>query len=114
MQLLTAIRITAWCLAAAIVVLSLVPPELRPETDLPHAVEHLSIYATTGFVFSLGYARKDVLLAILLVIFSGIVELAQLLVPGRHARLSDFIIDAFAMSAGVAIVSVARRLGARC
>jgi VanZ family protein len=37
----------------------------------------------------------------MLVIFAGTVEIAQLFVPGRHARLSDFIVDALAISAGL-------------
>ena len=102
-------RIAAWSLTAAIIILSLVPPELRPETGAPHALEHFSIYAGTGLAFSLGYSRRDLVLASLLVIFSGVVELAQLLVPGRHARLSDFVIDALAMSVGVAVGSLGRR-----
>ena len=39
---------------------------------------------------------------LLLVGFVGVIEIAQLVVPGRHARLSDFLIDAFAVSIGLA------------
>jgi VanZ family protein len=102
-------RIVAWCLAAAIIVLSLVPPDLRPETGAPHDLEHFMMYFLTGLAFSLGYGRRDGFLAILLVIFAGSVELAQLLVPGRHARLSDFIVDAVAMSFGVGAIVLVRR-----
>lgn len=109
LQFVKIFRATAWALTAAIIILSLVPPELRPETGAPHALEHFSIYAGTGVAFSLGYPRRNLLLAGLLVIFSGAVELAQLLVPGRHARLSDFVIDALAMSVGVAVGSLGHR-----
>jgi VanZ family protein len=88
-------RIAASGLATAIVVLSLVPPTVRPETTLSHSLEHFTIFAATGFAFGLGYQRKH-LLAILLVIFSAFIEIVQLFIPGRHARLSDFIIDAVA------------------
>ena len=101
-----AARIAAWSLAAAIVVLSLAPPALRPETIAPHGLEHLIIYAATGFAFGLGYKRKHGLLAILLVIFSSFIEIAQLFVPGRHARLSDFIIDAVAVCIGLVMSSL--------
>jgi len=103
-------RITAWGLAVAIVVLSVVPPGLRPETGLPHALEHSSIFWATGLAFGLGYDRRHGLLAILLVLFSGTVEVAQLFVPGRHARLSDFIIDAASITVGVMMVSLADRI----
>ena len=101
-----AARIAAWSLAAAIVILSLVPPALRPETSAPHSLEHLIIYAATGFAFGLGYKGRHDLLAILLVIFSGSIEIAQLFVPGRHARLSDFIIDAVAACIGLVMSSL--------
>ena len=44
------VRIVAWSLAATIVVLSLVPSELRPETGFPHILEHFFIFAATGAV----------------------------------------------------------------
>jgi len=94
------VRIAAWSLAATILVLSLVPPDLRPETGLPHKLEHLLIFAATGAAFGLGYDAKPGLLAIQLVIFAGAIEIAQLFVPGRHARLSDFLVDAVAVCAG--------------
>lgn len=93
-------RISAWSLAAAIVILSLVPPQLRPETDLPHELEHFLIFAATGAAFGLAYVVRSMLLATWLVTFAGAVELAQLFVPGRHARLSDFLVDAVAVCAG--------------
>ena len=94
-------RIAAWCLAATIVILSLVPPSLRPETGTPHVLEHFIVYTATGFTFGLGFRRRHDLVAIFLVIFSGSIEIAQLLVPGRHARLSDFVIDTLALCIGL-------------
>ena len=96
-------RIGGWSLAAAIVVLSLVPATLRPETGLPHNFEHFAIYWATGLAFALGYALTP-LLASVLVIFSGAVEILQLFVPGRHARLTDFIVDALASLIGLLTV----------
>ena len=99
-------RIAAWVLTAAIVILSLVPPTLRPETSAPHGFEHFTINAATGFAFGLGYKRRHDLLAILLVIFAASIELAQFFVPGRHARVSDFIIDAISLCIGLVISSL--------
>ena len=101
-----AARIAAWILAAFIVILSLVPPTLRPESGAPHSLEHFTIFAATGFAFGLGYRRRHDFLAILLVIFSGAIEIAQLFVPGRHARLGDFIIDAVAACIGLVMASL--------
>jgi len=36
----------------------------------------------------------------------GALELLQLLMPGRHARLEDFIVDAIAACAGIAVAAV--------
>ena len=99
-------RIAAWSLATAIVILSIVPPAVRPETNAPHNLEHFLIYAATGFACGLGYKRRHDLLAVLLVLFSAAVEIAQIFVPGRHARLSDFIIDAIGACVGLAISSL--------
>lgn len=99
-------QIAGWTLAIAIVVLSIVPPTLRPETDVPHVLEHFSIFFATGLAFGLGYARRHDMLALRLVVFDAAVEIAQLFVPGRHARLSDFIVDAIATSLGVMSVSL--------
>ena len=103
-----AARIVAWALATAIVILSLVHPALRPETSVPHSLEHIIIFAATGFAFGLGYTRRHDLLAILLVLFSICVEIAQLFVAGRHARVSDLIFDAVAACIGLATASLLR------
>jgi VanZ family protein len=108
-----AARIAAWSLAAAIVILSLVPRALRPETSAPHGLEHFIIFAAAGFAFGLGYERRHDLLAILLVIFSSSIEIVQLFVPGRHARLSDFIIDSVAAFIGLGMSSFLRLARAR-
>ena len=97
-------RIAGWFLAAAIVVLSLVPADLRPETDLPHNVEHFGIFCATGLAFAVGYNLRRDLLAALLVAFAAGVEIAQLFAPGRHSRLSDFVVDALALLMGVFVV----------
>jgi len=106
-------RIVAWTLAATITILSILPPDLRPDTGLPHYLEHFAIYWATGLAFGIGYERKHGLLAVLLVIFSGTVELAQLFVPGRHARLSDFIVDAIAVCVGLLSVAPIASLSSR-
>ena len=100
-------------LATAIVALSVVPPSLRPETGLPHGIEHFVIYWATGLAFALGSELKPGLLATLLAFFSGAVEIAQLFVPGRHARLIDFIVDGLAITVGVIAGSLAAQGWAR-
>jgi hypothetical protein len=44
--------------------------------------------------------------AIALMAFSGLLEMMQFLVPDRHARLIDFVINSLACCAGVLIASL--------
>jgi VanZ family protein len=94
-------RAAAWFMLAAIILFSVVPPELRPVTRIPHIVEHASIFLFDGLVFGIAYfayLRWSIISAV--VVCAG-VELLQLMAPGRHARLSDFIVDASAACLGI-------------
>jgi len=93
----------AWLLAGTIVVLSLGPPSVRPVTGAAHALEHLLIFLATGMAFGLGYPRRVWLLTIALPTFAAAIEVAQNWVPGRHARMSDFLVDAAASCLGVGL-----------
>jgi VanZ family protein len=110
MTLTNQARVVAWGLALVVIVLSLVPPELRLETIAPHFLEHFSMYVILGAAFAIGYNKKQGLLAIFFVIFAGALEATQLLVPGRHARLSDFVIDALGMYVGLFAVALTVRI----
>jgi hypothetical protein len=105
MNLTRLFQFCAWGSLAAIGALSMVSPSLRPVTALPHDVEHGAIFALAGLAVGLGYPRHALRHVIVLTAFSGAVELAQLFVPGRHARVSDFLVDAAAASAGVLLAS---------
>jgi VanZ family protein len=102
-------QIAGWFLLAAIVVLSVVPPEVRPVTPAPHDIEHLAIFLATGLAFGLGYQTRHLVQAIGLVMFSGAIELLQLGIPGRHARFTDFIVDALSICIGVGFAIIAGR-----
>jgi VanZ family protein len=108
--MLRSARIIAWLLVFILALLSVVPPELRPNTNLPHNVEHFAALFITGVAFGVGYRRRPLIVTSVLVFFCGAIEIVQLLVPGRHSRLSDFIVDAFAATAGVATAFVGGRV----
>ena len=105
-------QVAAWLLAIAIVVLSLVPPPHRPITDASHNVEHFAIFWATGLAFGSGYPGRPFVLAIALTISCGVIEVAQRWIPGRHARVSDFIVDAVAGLIGLGMAYIAARVGA--
>jgi VanZ family protein len=93
----------AWLLAGAIVVLSLSPASVRPVTGAAHALEHFLIFLATGMAFGFGYSHRAGLLMIVLPTFAGAIEIAQDWIPGRHATVSDFLVDAASSCLGVAL-----------
>jgi VanZ family protein len=103
-------KASAWLLVVAITVLSVVPSTSRPITPAAHDLEHFLIYLATGLAFGIGYPRAARRLAIGLVVFAGAIEFVQLFIPGRHSRLSDFIIDAVAVCLGVTVSYLFARL----
>jgi hypothetical protein len=94
-------RATAWFVLAAIIVLSLVPPGARPTTFMAHKIEHASIFLLAGVAFGIAYCGSKCLSSVVAVIFCASIELAQLTISGRHARLSDFFVDAIAICLGI-------------
>ncbi len=100
------VRLFAYALAAAVSFATLGPPGLRPHSNLGQNAEHALAFGLVGLAFALAYPRHRSLAAGLTVVFAGVLELLQLFVPGRHARLEDFLVDALATLAGFAIVSI--------
>lgn len=98
-------QVAGWLCVAAIVALSLVSPSLRPVTRLPHDLEHAGIFVIAGIALGLGYPGRIALRMATMIAFAGAVEIAQLFAPGRHARVIDFMVDAAAASAGVALAA---------
>jgi VanZ family protein len=92
-----------WILLFAIVVISLGPPELRPDTGLPHDLEHAAMFFLAGFSIGLGYPNGFMAWLLGLSAFALAIEIIQLWVPGRHARVSDFIVNVVASAAGLLI-----------
>jgi VanZ family protein len=99
-------RILAWLLLAVIVVLTLAPPGFRPQTPVSHTIEHAGIFLVTGIALGSGYGRRAALLYIAAIVFCAGLEIAQVFDPGRHARVSDFLVDFTAMWAGVWVGSL--------
>ena len=99
-----------WLCVLAIIVLSLIVPSLRPVTFVPHNLEHLAIFAFTGFALGLGYPGRIAHRMVLLVIFAAAIELAQFYAPGRHPQLIDFVVDGLGACAGAALAAGIARL----
>jgi VanZ family protein len=102
-------RAVAWLMLSGIVVLTVVPPSLRPSTFVPHKIEHAAMFLMAGTSFGMAYLGRKRLLSVGAIVFCAALELAQLYVAGRHARLGDFIADATAAVVGVFVGCILRR-----
>ena len=103
------LRIIAWLLTAAVTFATLGPARLRPHSDLGQDGEHALAFVLVGLAFGLAYPRRRLLTASMAIILIGVLELLQLWMPGRHARLQDFVVDALAACAGIAVAAALRR-----
>jgi VanZ family protein len=99
------LRIIAWLLTAAVTFATLGPARLRPHTDLGQDGEHALAFVLVGLAFGLAYTRHRLLTAGIAVVLIGVLELLQLWMPGRHARLEDFMVDALAACMGIAVAA---------
>jgi VanZ family protein len=81
--------------------------------DVPAAqCEHFAIFALAGLAIKLGYPNRTTQHMAGLTLFAAAIELAQFYAPGRHPRISDFVVDALAACAGVVVALMLTRL--RC
>jgi VanZ family protein len=104
------LRLLAWLLAAAVTLATLGPPDLRPHSDLGQDGEHAFAFVLVGLAFGLAYSRRRGMAAAIAVVLIGVLELLQLVAPGRHARLEDFLVDALTACVGFVLAAVADRV----
>jgi len=97
------LKLLAWCLAAAVSFATLGPPGFRPHASfLGQDGEHALAFVVLGVAFGLAYTRNRLFTAAIAVALTGLIEILQFWAPGRHARLEDFMVDAFAACIGLA------------
>lgn len=99
------LRLFAWALAAAVAFATLGPPGYRPHSNLGQDGEHALAFVLLGLAFGVAYTGNRWLTAVLAVGLTGVLELLQLWMPGRHARLEDFVVDALAACIGLAVAA---------
>ena len=99
------LRIFAWLLAAAVTFATLGPPRFRPHSNLGQDGEHALAFVLIGLAFGLAYTRNRLLTSAVSVVMIGVIEVLQIWAPGRHARFEDFVVDALAACAGLALAA---------
>jgi hypothetical protein len=97
-------QVLAWSLAAAIVVMTLGPVGLRPQLGHP-SIERFIAYVTVGGAFSIAYPKHRAWVALAVVCGALGLEMGQLLVPGRDARLTDAMVKAVGAVCGVLLAT---------
>jgi len=107
------LQFAAWLLLCGVVGLSIVPPDYRLVTGLPHHLEHFAIFLLVGLLFGLGYPYRYLVQRVGLILFAATVELVQVWVPGRHARFSDLVASVLGLLVGLGLASVWVRLARR-
>ncbi|HEY0327606.1 MAG TPA: VanZ family protein [Rhodopseudomonas sp.] len=95
------LRILAYVCAAALVLLSIVPADVRPVTGLQHDIEHFGAFVLPGLLFGFAFEKKTPLLLIAAIWFCLALEAMQIPLSTRHARLEDALVDSLAMCIGI-------------
>jgi hypothetical protein len=104
--MITLLRLGAWLWAAAVTFFTLGPPRSRPHAMLGQDVDHSLAFLLVGLAFALAYPQHRWFAMVVSVVLIGALELLQFVSPGRHARLEDFVVDAFAAIVGFALAAV--------
>ena len=107
------LRLIAWLLAAAVTFATLGPAQYRPHSNFGQDGEHGFAFVLVGLAFGLAYPKHRPLVSGLSILMIGVLELLQLWVPGRHARLEDFAVDAMAACVGLAVATALTLFTAR-
>jgi VanZ family protein len=96
------LKALSWLVIVGLVILTIVPADERPLTGLQHDLEHFVAFGLTGFLFGLAHAGYFRLLCLYAILFTLALELSQIPLATRHARVEDFIVDAVGACLGIA------------
>src|SRR5262249_47938062 len=106
-------RGVAWFCIFAVIILSVVPASERPVTGTGRWFEHFVAFALVGGTFAMGYRLSLMRRLIMGFLFCGGIELLQVPLPTRHARVSDFVIDCFGSWFGIGLIWIGGELFSR-
>jgi VanZ family protein len=106
-------RALAWLGVFAILILSVVPADERPVFGIGQGFEHVTAFGLVAGVFAIGYRLTLIRLLLMALLFCGGIELLQVPLPTRHARVSDFVIDLLGSYLAIALVAVHSRFVTR-
>jgi VanZ family protein len=103
-------KAAAWICLLSLVVLTVIPGDERPVSGFQHDWEHFIAFCPAGFLLGLGYANRFRWLYPVAIAFTLALELSQIPLTDRHARVDDFIVDAVAACLGLAVAQAFRTM----
>ena len=90
---------------------ALLPADTVIRSDLPAKLEHFIAYSGTAVMCGFAYSQKPHLIGryLLLVVWAGGLEAAQMFSPGRHAAVADFAVSTSGVICGAAAFWIVKR-----
>jgi VanZ family protein len=104
------LKAASWLIILGLVIVTVVPADERPVSGLEHDWEHLFAFGLAGLTFGLAYAGQLGARCLGAIVFTLALELSQIPLASRHARLEDFVVDAVAACLGIVVANAFRRL----
>lgn len=100
----------AIALAAVIAVLSLLPREYSVSSGLGEKVEHIAAYALLTFLAVSGWKGRisPWVMGLIVVGYGGLLEILQIIAPGRDSSWLDIVANCFGVILGIGIVGLMR------
>jgi VanZ family protein len=105
-------RLLFWGCAAAVLVLSLMPPSQPLPTTGWDKANHMLAFAVLGLLGRRSYAARGWAVWLGLVAYGGLIELLQGQTGYREADWLDLLADSIGLAAGMALDWLVRRLSA--
>ena len=85
------VRVLAWALLVALVIVTIGPIGWRPVSHLPVQLERALALGMIGFVFAVAYPRHLLFVGVVVLSTTVLLEALQLVEPSRHGRLVDLM-----------------------
>ena len=95
------LRLLAWLSLAIIVVVSVVPGELRPHSGQPVQIERFLPFAISGLLLSIAFPRRFIFVPLTIFGLAVGLEVLQLILPSRHGGLDDLATKLIGGTAGI-------------
>jgi hypothetical protein len=105
-------RTAALALLALIVFATLSPIQMRPHIADANLERGLA-YVLLGLAITIGFPKRVYQVAIFVICTAGVLEMLQIIDPGRHARFLDAFLKASAGIAGIVMGHVLARAANR-